>query len=94
MKYQGSLAAQDAGAARSCVRIPHLNSGRCWFFELALFTFIICLLAVLRPLVPLVALGVDAGYTPEGKLWALNEGGAPFQFALDEAGDWELSLPT
>ncbi|CAE7214973.1 CCD1 [Symbiodinium natans] len=26
------------------------------------------------------------GYTPEGKLWALNEGGAPFQFALDQAG--------
>ena len=29
--------------------------------------------------------GKHAGFTPEGKLWALNEGGAPFQFALDEA---------
>ena len=37
---------------------------------------------------------VDAGYTPEGKLWALNEGGAPFQFALDEASIWKLSLQT
>jgi len=26
------------------------------------------------------------GYTPEGKLWALNEGGAPFRFRLDENG--------
>ena len=27
-----------------------------------------------------------AGYTPDGKLWALNEGGAPFRFNLDKAG--------
>lgn len=26
------------------------------------------------------------GYTPDGKLWALNESSAPFQFKLDEAG--------
>ena len=25
------------------------------------------------------------GYTPDGKLWALNEGGAPFRFNLDKA---------
>ena len=25
-----------------------------------------------------------AGYTPDGKLWALNESSAPFQFKLDE----------
>ena len=24
------------------------------------------------------------GYTPEGKLWALNEGGVPFRFYLDK----------
>lgn len=26
------------------------------------------------------------GYTPDGKLWALNEGGAPFRFNLDKDG--------
>ena len=38
------------------------------------------------------ALVGPAGYTPEGKLWALNEGGAPFQFALDEAGLYQPAV--
>ena len=58
-------------------------------FSLFVVHLLICHPAVLPARVSNRPTALFPGYTPDGKLWALNEGGAPFRFNLDKA----LSIP-